>query len=334
MHGAQVVACAAADRLPPVQGGQRRPPPVDWPSVAGRRWCSWHLHGFERDEYARVAARWLTGLVDALAGRVAVDRLFFVRYFDADGHHLRVRLGLDPARAAEGDDEARAGGVVGRLAEQCGLTAVAQSFELETARYGGAELLPSALDFFAVSSHAARDWLAEHATEPRPRQLSSILEVLLAQAVASARGLDELRERVDYFAGWREQAAVATAKGDQVFDQRPESHAAWLRARIDATLSSKGDRLIEGTLALAQTTRGLAGDERRAALGSQMHMTANRLGLLNAEESYLTRLLERSLARSLETDPEFGPELAVRLAHQAPSAGLEHWARLVPRESR
>lgn len=322
MPGAGIIALAAAEC----------PPPVDWPSVAGRRWCSWHLHAFERDDYSRVAARVLPGLVDAFVGGVAVDRLFFVRYFDAGGHHLRVRLRLDPTGAGDGDEVDRAGSIVGLVAKSCGLTAVAESFDPETARYGGAEFLSPALDFFAVSSLAALDWLAEHAAEPRPRQLSSILEILLAQAVAMARGLDELRGLVDYFADWRERASVPTTKGDQVFDQRSETYEAWLRARIDATLSSSGDRLIEGARALAQATRRLAGEELRAALGSQMHMTGNRLGLLNAEESYLTRLLSRSLARATEVDPEFRAELEARLACQAPNAGLEHWARLAPRE--
>jgi thiopeptide-type bacteriocin biosynthesis protein len=176
-------------------------------------------------------------------------------------------------------------------------------FELEIDRYGGPRWFPCALSFFALSSMNALRFVAQWGREPRARQLIEILMRLTRQAVGSARTVAELRGLADYVAESRARMAPIVARADQMFDSRGPELTHQIREVFAAAATALATAAPPGTpeahvahaRCLAAALDGLEGEPRWRALGSQMHMTANRLGLNNPEESYLSAILCRCL---------------------------------------
>jgi thiopeptide-type bacteriocin biosynthesis protein len=298
---------------------------VDMPGLAeveGRLWGSWHLYEVTPDAYPHVVSTVLPSIMKKLSPALLVDRFFFVRYADTDGHHIRLRL-----RFQEGDTEAtvQVARILGRVAAENGLTSMPRLFELEIERYGGTDYLPLSLDFFCLSSLAALTWLEHHVNEPRPRQLPALMGRLTSQAVALARSVDELALLLDYFAGWKEEMVEVIQQGDRVFESRPEQLTSFLRLHIETSLEGEvpSESLIVGARALSSATLGLRPEARNEILRSQMHMTANRLGLRNKEEGYVTRILRRAVDALSQKDSRYLRELDMRLAHQRSVARID-----------
>lgn len=290
--------------------------------IGGRAWSSWHLYGVGPGDYLHVVSTVIPAVVRQLSARSLIDGFFFIRYADAGGHHVRLRL-----RAPEGafDTIEPVARVVEGAAEALGLTALLQPFELEVERYGGMAYLPLSLELFCLSSLAVLDWCECHAAEPRSRQLPEVMRLLVSQAAALARDLNELALLLDYFAGWREQMEASVQKGDRVFENQAERLVSLLRLNLDATLSGTVSQaaMIKGARALSAAVRGLPAARRNEVLLSQMHMTANRLGLHTPEESYVTQILRRALERLVQQDPGYARDLDARLRRQRSSLPLD-----------
>lgn len=254
-------------------------------------WCAWHLYGADTIRgLTQPLLHSVEPVVRELAEESWFDRFFFIRYSDHRGPHLRLRfrIPLGPGAA-----EKRAQAMEERLAST-GLL-VAKPFEPETTRYGGPSLLPASLDFFCLSSQAALETLRQMATKSRAQQLTATLRRLVHQAVGAARDRSDLLLLLDYFEAWRPAMQPVVEKADQVFDRAPNAHRRSVASSIqEARVLGEADLLVSGAASLARSLDRLEDAERLPILRSQMHMTANRLGLLNAEESYLTRIACRA----------------------------------------
>ncbi len=178
-------------------------------------------------------------------------------------------------------------------------------FRPEIERYGGPDRFRASLDLFTLSSVAALDFLARYGDEPRSAQLAYAFRLLLQQALGfaadEAEAGDLLRYGVD---SWGERLPKVVERGDQVAESQRDlflqilheslANAASLRAG-SAPCAEASDFLVAGAHRLSAAT-GAADRRTRARIGgSQLHMTATRLGLGNAEEVYLSRLLTVTL---------------------------------------
>jgi thiopeptide-type bacteriocin biosynthesis protein len=294
--------------------------------IMGRFWGSWHLYEVGPDAYPHIVLAVVPSVVRGLTSARLVDRFFFLRYADEDGHHIRLRLRFRGAGTQAAGQMER---IMERVAAENSLILVPRLFEPETERYGGLDYIPLSLDFFCLSSMAALTWLRRHGDEPRSRQLPALMSLLTHQATALAGSVDELMMLLDYFSGWREEMSGVIQQGDRVFESRIEQFTSFLRLQIEATLEAtlKGEgpaaALIDGARALSFATFGLPSKVRSELLQSQMHMTANRLGLRNKEESYITRILRRTVANLFQEDSTYARELDVRLALQRSVASVD-----------
>lgn len=200
-------------------------------------------------------------------------------------------------------------------------------FQPETERYGGPRLLEPSLDFFTLSSVRVLGFVAEHGDLPRGRQLSQALRLLFRQAVGLASGGEDLAALLEGLVTSRGDALAPIAeRGDQIFEQQREVLSALLRQEIE-TLAEAGAPATFGTpcadagaaRALADAVAGADPPTRHRIAWSQIHMTANRLGLTNPEEVYLSRLLARALAVATAADPRTQEHLQAALARPAPA---------------
>ena len=287
--------------------------------LGGRIWGSWHLYPVGLDDYLRVASTLISPLVKEMFGLSFVDCFFFIRYADGEGEHIRLRF-----RFQDGDSGVvrRVARVMRKMTAQVGLKAVLRPFELEVERYGGREYFPYSLEFFCLSSLAALDWLALHGSKPRCRQLSAIMNLLTCQAVALARDLDELALLLDYFAGWQSQMEVPVRRGNRTFENNPGQFISFIEYCIEFSLATSDslEAMIQGARSLSIATLGLTPEVRSEMLKSHMHMTANRLGLRNTEEAYITQILRRALDELVKRSCAYSRELDRRLGLQK-SAG-------------
>ncbi|MEM7482689.1 MAG: thiopeptide-type bacteriocin biosynthesis protein [Acidobacteriota bacterium] len=186
-------------------------------------------------------------------------------------------------------------------------------FEPETDRYGGEALVAASLEVFCLSSLAVCDALAS--AEFSPKESKYALQVLAAQAVASvedtldfSRLMESLGERA------RRRFPAALDQADERFAQTGRAFSRGLYGQLRGPASDAVDRLQAG-LRLLRRQLGEVGDSASTVLMSQLHMTANRLGLSNLREVYLLRLLECAAGQWLEED------LALPPTSGQPSAG-------------
>lgn len=277
--------------------------------------------------------------VAALLEEGRIDSFFFLR-FDLGGPHVRLRLRTLAGTEAgvERTVEAAAGSFFAhrptprplsvetlRQRNQAILADDASEqddaihpdrsvlwpgWEPESERYGGRALFPASLDFFAVSSARALALLAEQTGLPRSRRLPGQLRLLAAQAWGMARSLAELEPLLTWALPSRgHPLEPLVARGDQAFEKSRDGLAALLRAAAAGEASpemlySEAARRFRHEVAAAPP------DVRMRILKSQMHMTANRLGLSNPEEVHAGRLLQRAAEALGDLQPHpAGPAL-------------------------
>ena len=286
------------------------------------RWRSGHLydHG-DRDLL-------LTGMVlptvAALLAEGRIDHFFFLRY-DLGGPHIRLRLRTvpetDPGAGVEPSVEAALASFFSRrpaspslpidVIRQRNRAILAEepseqddsvhpdrsvrwpAWEPESDRYGGPALLPGALDFFAVSSARVLSLLVEQSGIPRSRRLPGQLRLLAAQAWGMAGSAAELEALLAWALpppGHPLERFVA--RGDQAFEKSRDGLVALLRSETGE--ASPEMLYSEAARRLRQEIAAAPPDVRMRILKSQMHMTANRLGLSNPEEVHAGRLLRRA----------------------------------------
>jgi thiopeptide-type bacteriocin biosynthesis protein len=256
---------------------------------------------------------------------------FYLRYFDATGFHVRLRVQPVPQALAQVQQRLQAGlqdllarlaalpanlhqpMVLPRGAKGDPLAAFAHDapprletdrYEPEYDKYGGTRGTPLAESFFAASSRIALDVLAD---ERAGRYTRKLLAPCLMQAAfdafrPAAAGRYYRQYSLFWLGGdtpaaedWRERFfAKAEALAGQGVAVLPE--AAALPAAALQRLQAWRD-------ALAHTVRAYAGAGRGAGAAADVlcfnfsHLMNNRLGLSALEEAYLAALLEHAHRR-------------------------------------
>jgi Lantibiotic biosynthesis dehydratase C-term len=280
--------------------------------------------------YPAVRELWLRG---------RCRRFFFIRY-GLGGPHLRLRLFCGRAAAKEVDllvwrraaaffarspsgkswseDSirernrrilARDGDGVDAVYPDNSIAKV--PFRPEVERYGGDELLGHSLAFFAVSSVHALRLVEAHASDDKPRFLAAALRALLRQALGSAADVAELHGLLadGHVPDGR---SLPIQRADAEFARQPDAYAGLLAAEIEALrerTSPDGQcrredfMLTEAALRLYACLRDTSGSRRQQILSSQLHMTANRIGLQGWEEIYLRRILCKAVQHLSRADP-------------------------------
>ncbi|MEA2602766.1 MAG: hypothetical protein QOF89_3758 [Acidobacteriota bacterium] len=194
----------------------------------------------------------------------------------------------------------------------------------ETDRYGGPSLLAHSLDFFALSSAKALRLLAERGDSSAGRWLTTALRLLASHVLGFARDPEDLKRLSDYSARfWEAGAPPIQEVADRVFTQRRNSFLALVSeeiGKLSLDLPSLAD--VAMAHALDQELLSAEAATRWRILSSQLHMTANRLGLRNADEIYLARMLFRSLDEIEPSSPQLWARLTGLLAERAASHGV------------
>ena len=283
-------------------------------------WRSFHLfyHG-ERD---RVLLDFLRPAAAQLLAEGLADRFYFMRY-GLGGPHLRLRFravrGREVALAAAverlgGDFLARHPSTASLPAAELerhqaaflidsqesdtaiypdnSLVEMPPIFEIE--RYGGPELFPAALDFFGISSLEALAFLANSRVTPAAKLTTRRLRFLIRQAGGFAEDDAEFERLVGYALDtWGEAMPTLVQRGDETFDKQPEALVNLVLVEL-ANLAAAPPPLAVAASALRRQVSGASSEVRTRLLSSQLHLSANRLGLLNPEEVYLGRILVRA----------------------------------------
>jgi hypothetical protein len=174
-------------------------------------------------------------------------------------------------------------------------------FRPEIQRYGGLNNLRASLEFFSLSSVVAIDFLSKYVDGPRSVQLAQAFRLLLQQALGFAVNELELSELLGYGVNfWGSILPRVVEKGDKVAWSQMDAFLQLFNESVTEAHSSiisrkpfgkASDFLVIGANRLSAAIE--TGDHvTRARIGSsQLHMTASRLGLSNAEEVYISRLL-------------------------------------------
>lgn len=295
-------------------------------------WLSGHLHYHQSLD--PVVQAFVRPLAASLAKDGQIDAFFFVRYH-LGGPHVRLRLRavpeareqalaamrqaaerfleISPSTSSLDEETIRRTNeaiLAGDPHETDDAVYPDNSFRVvpfrpEVERYGGPGLFGASLDLFTLSSVAVLETLSKHGDAPRTALLSRAFRLLLEQALGFAADevelCDLLRYGVDSMGG---DMPRILEKGDRVAGSQRDVFLQLFRnsvaeVRSLQTGSGPGDRpvdlLVTGSgrlsAALGFTDRGA----RAWIGGSQLHMTASRLGLSNVEEVYLSRLLTVTL---------------------------------------
>ena len=295
-------------------------------------WLSYHL--YYHQDLNRAAVGFVDPVVTALLERSWIDSFFFVRY-GLGGPHIRLRLRVLPECASSVEEAVRRAGedFLARQPSTSSLPeeAVRQSnrailasdphetddsvypdntllpfpFHPEVQRYGGPDLLPASLDFFAVSSVAALGFLFRHGEEPRRRQLGPALRLVLRQALSFAMNEDELLALATYgIKAWGEMLPAIVAKGEKVFNGQRETFLGLLRQELEAlSREDEGSSFRQAARRLSGAVATADASTRRRIGVSQLHMTATRIGLINPEEVYVSQLMVSTLREALAAEP-------------------------------
>lgn len=295
------------------------------------RWRAFHL--FYHGDRGQAVQGFVGPAMARLLGAGLADRFYFIHY-GLGGPHLRLRLRAVAGREADLADAAT------RLAEAflaaSPSTAPVDPAELErrnagylkdsgeadaavypdntwrefppvfeVERYGGEALFPASLEVFALSSLAALELLASLEGVPAGKRIPEQLRFLIRAAWGFAADAAEFTRLAGYALGtWGAAMPSIVERADAVFAQQRAGLVGLLRRELGflAAQPKSLPPLAAGARHLGRLAAGT--DSRERVLSSQMHMSANRIGMRNVDEVYFCRLLARA-AGELE-----GPESA------------------------
>jgi lantibiotic biosynthesis protein len=291
---AAIAATRAAGRVPP----PAQAPPAE-------NWVSFCFYGAVERQDGVLFEAIGPAVKDALdAGEI--DSWFFLPYLDEPGrrHHLRVRAHACSQRKAEAFARrvwrvlapARARGDVVRV-ESGG-------YFRETARYGGAALMPAVELLFQASSELVM--AALEAENQGAAQVDRVaLAVRAADAMASGLGLD-LEARLELARRCREACTRAGLLDEkharQEYRHRSGQLFTWLARREDDGFAPALTALKQTALAVAKSLNADLRPTLRRKLPVLLHVQAVRLAGANAAAEALThffwhRTLEGMVAR-------------------------------------
>lgn len=291
-------------------------------------WIAGHLH-YHQDP-APALEKFVLPLVARLARDGRIRAFFFVRYA-LGGPHLRLRLAItDPGdrdeviatmRGAADEflaahpslsswDAERIGGLNARILagdpneSDAGIYPDnffrSAPFLPEIERYGGRAAMAASLQMFCLSSIAALEFVARSGRASAGSRLAGAMRLLFFQALGFAAGFRELADLVRYGVdSFGSAAEKIVEKGRRVAESQadllqklalPPLFSSTHEARGEAEILFLGGRCL--SLQLHDRDPGT----RARIGGSQLHMTASRLGLDNIQEVYLSSLLGSALA--------------------------------------
>jgi hypothetical protein len=327
---------------------------------AGDGWHGFHLvYHADRERLLReCAAPLAAGLLrDGLATR------FFVIHYLLGGPHLRLRVQCDPADAsavsarvheAAAEFYARVPSTETQPDEKvhrhnrgvipsdpfadasddvvwADNSVVVQPVHFEVERYGGSGLYGRSVDLFGLSTLEVLRFVHANAGAPAGRRTAETARLLLRQAWGHAADAEEFAVFADY--GVRmfgTPLAGLLPVADAAFERGRAGMVGLVRAELAALAGAeRPGALAEGARTLARVVRGVADEPRRFIGISQMHMTANRLGMRNPDEVYLCRMLARAVDAVREEHPDAWRAAwdAHRAWSQAPAAPLDEQLR-------
>ena len=190
-------------------------------------------------------------------------------------------------------------------------------FHPEIERYGGPENFQRSIDFFVVSSVSALDFLRQESLNSRSAQITQAFLLLLQQTLGFAADEPELVDLLRYGVdSWGQAHPRIVQKADTIFKSKTDAFCQLFdqglsEVRSLAPESAWFDRssryLVAGATRLSVAISTADRITRVRIGGSQLHMTASRLGLTNAEEVYLSRLLTLTTVEAFAQNKELRP---------------------------
>jgi hypothetical protein len=304
------------------------------------RWLSMHLyyHGDRRTVINGVVAPLVEELV---CDKRWVDRFFFVNH-PLGGPHVRFRLRCLPGwkgeveelvteRACDFFTASPSCNPLPATAIEQANAAILRSdpyendatvypdnsvrlvpFTGEPERYGGKRLFPDSLDLFCCSSLATLELLGRGGDLSDAQYLYQGAIVLMTQAVSLAVSAKHLSMLLRYMP--EDQWEPIRERADLTYGERAQAFQRLVEGVLDAVTGGSrseggGDRSLTHILYPAgrlfvEAVTAAAVDQSRLAMimGSNLHMTANRLGLRNPDEVYVSRLLWRTVEEAMSGD--------------------------------
>ena len=295
---------------------------------------NWHaFHFFYHAGWDRAVLGFVRPTICSLWHAGEIDNFFFIRYA-LGGPHIRLRLHVRPdnTQAVEEKVRAAASSFLARwpstesrdeeTIRRINRTILANDphehedaiypdnhlmaapFRPEVERYGGWALLPRSLDFFAVSSVKALRFCTRHADATRARQLSFACRLLARQLGSFAADDEEAFAVLAAFIASRKLAPILPY-GDRAYEERRDNFLSLLTVEFEALSTPQVASDLDDAASRQLSWEAREADaETRCRIGaSQLHMTANRIGVTNAEEVYLGRILERATQDLATTQP-------------------------------
>jgi hypothetical protein len=309
-----------------------------WPDPAAflSRWREYHI--VYHADLACVLTQLAGPLLRRLVREHAIDRFFLIRY-TLGGPHLRLRWRVVCDSSTKVAEEAlsemagrffethrspepipaerilRMNRQLGPLSQGDDIDAVYPDntwfqvpLHLDIERYGGRPYVADSLEFFTVSSVYVMQ-LLHQGESPRPEWARSVaIGTFLELAFGFARDEADFLHYVGFAVRWMAREHPACVRqGDEVF----ERNASQLRTAVERRLNCLANPATPGAARLGAAAAclrsrlvALSPDARSSVACSHMHMTANRLGLSNQEEVYLSRLLSRAVESLSRTQPD------------------------------
>lgn len=259
-----------------------------------------------------------------------IDRFYFVRYA-LGGPHLRIRWRLTRAPAGRVPEEIMARRIAEFFAMHPSLEPLPPDYILkvnegiasgdpnarkeihqiyednswrafptliEVARYGGEEHIGASLDFFWLSTLSVFDLFRRQQAPYRVWATSAMMKLGLQLALGFASDEAEFLRLVGYaLEPWGRQFPSCIEAADRAFEKRQVQIMDFALSVLQAITTTKLEdaMLFAGAKGLANQVSTLSAERRWRISSSHMHMTANRLGILNPEEAYISRMLVRAV---------------------------------------
>lgn len=333
--------------------------------MSDSNWHAFHLFYYDDRDWVLLDA--ILPVVRRLLNQRAIKSFFFIRYGLGGPHvrlRLQVRPGAEEGVAAEVEKSAhrlfnqrpsrrqieqeQLARATARISSHDLTTEHEQEiqpdnslrsapFDPEIERYGGSRYLPASLGLFAISSAVTLRCLSQIAgSAERGRLLGSAAEILCRQALGYARNSAELARLLSYSLGqWEREHPRAARQAAEAGDRQKEALVSLILREVEQRLAlsppvrlgDAQDPLAVGSLLLSRALVELE-PVRRIYIGwSHLHMTANRLGLRNSEEVYLSALLSAALEEARKQHPEVverldsGPDLRMPGLDSSPPCG-------------
>jgi thiopeptide-type bacteriocin biosynthesis protein len=293
---------------------------MDTPSMAlGSEWLSFHI-AYPVGNRDRLLTYLVRPAVKTFWQEGKLESFFFLHHI-LGGPHVRLRILPSHGSREDIREEVRERTAGYLHSEGSWLHEV--PFEPEIERYGGRERIGRSLDFFALSSARALCLLDHRGTVTAGEWLTIALRLLARYILGFADDVVDLESLIaEPSAPLEPGAERIRERADQAFAESGDRLVRLLRGEIEklglAALSPLEDGFV--ARALRQELADADRATRTRIFSSQLHMTANRLGLAKVEETYVGRILWRTFRLLQETDPaswsDLGDLLVCRTARE------------------